>query len=599
MGSRTELAVATVSAAWAGVFLAGEGPAVVFAPALGVAALPYRRWPIAAALAVAVVTGAIAAAGVSGENPATLAAGLTVTYALGRYTGGAVAFLIFVLSATWTCGHLVRRRSEGAERAAAVAAELSARDPAALAARAVAEERARLAGDALAIIREAVEAMHREAVTAERDLDPRPLDAIQRRGRAAVAELRRLLGLLRSEVEPAPFEHAVPEAEVGHVGGGQGWRAKAVIAGSLVTLSAIDVAAWSSGAAPGAIALTLAFAAAAALAPFHATAACLLATSPWLLATGLDVPPASGFSSALAAGVLAWSAGAEGNTRGLVALSLLAGVALAGVHVTSPGNEGIFLAILALSGFAGRIWNQRDREGLAATAAAAELRSRHEATAERAVRSERLRLARELHDVTSHAVGTMMLQGGAALAVRDRDPDAARAALRTVQAAGSEAMGELQVLFGLLEVGTVGPAGLAPERAATDVTVALAALADRMRVGGLDVSVTTPRPLPGGPTLGATVYRIVQEALTNAARHAPGSRVRVVLASEGEWLDVSVSDDGPGAQRNAPEGGGFGLVGLAERVRMLGGELAAGPTPTGGFAVTARLPSREAEKAPT
>jgi signal transduction histidine kinase len=151
------------------------------------------------------------------------------------------------------------------------------------------------------------------------------------------------------------------------------------------------------------------------------------------------------------------------------------------------------------------------------------------------------------------------------------------------------------VLFGLLDAGAVGAAGLANEGGDRDVSHALSALAERMRGGGLDVTVTASAPLPDDRVVAAAAYRIVQEALTNAARHAPGSRVEVVLARDGEWLGVTVRDDGARARPGmaaAPEGGGFGLVGLAERVRMLGGELAAGPVPGGGFAVDARLPAR-------
>jgi signal transduction histidine kinase len=208
------------------------------------------------------------------------------------------------------------------------------------------------------------------------------------------------------------------------------------------------------------------------------------------------------------------------------------------------------------------------------------------------VREERLRLARELHDVASHAVGAMVLQAGAALALRERDPGGARAAIRTVQAAGSEAMAELTTLFGLLDAGAVGPAGHAAPPPGHD----LGALATRMRAGGLAVELTGETRLPADPLLAATAYRVVQEALTNAARYAPGSRVEIAVDDAADGLVVvTVADDGPGTAPQA--GGGFGLVGLAERVRALGGELSAGPRPGGGFAVEARLPVAALEEA--
>jgi signal transduction histidine kinase len=595
--SRTELAVSAAVAVWAAAFLAGEGAALAFAPLLGLATLPYRRRPAAATVAVAAVALATAASGVSEENPSSLAAGFTVTFALGRHGSGArsfapvvvltfaligvggfnpadLVFVLFILSLTWTCGRLVRLRTQRAERASATAARLAAQDPAVLARRVVAEERARLAGDALEVVRVAVEAMHRDAVAAERDLDPRALAAIQDGGRRAVAELRRLLGLLRSE-EPEPPAAAGAGPRLG--------RYAVLVAAGLMALALVDVAAWSWGAAPGQIALTLAFVATVALVPsVGAAPACLAATVPSLLAVALDASLAYGFSMVLASGVLAWSAAADGRPHSLAALAVLLAVTLAVIHTDARGNEAIVLASFALAATAGHVWGRREREGSEALAAAARLRSEHERVAEAAVREERLRLARELHDVASHAIGAMVMQAGAALALRERDAAAARAAVRAVQDAGTEAMSELAMLFGLLDAGAVGAAGLAgggePD---------LEGLARRMRGGGLTVSITGP--MPDDAVLKATVYRVVQEALTNAARHAPGSHVEVLLGIDGGRFVVTVRDDGPGASDE--KGGGFGLVGLAERVRALGGELVAGPAPAGGFAVTARLPA--------
>ncbi len=639
VATRSDLLIAAVCAAWAAVFLADDGAAVALAPLLGLAVLPARRHPVAATLAVSLVIAAIFAAGVSEEDQSTLAAGLYVVYTLGRHASGVrgylpvlaltaaltvpygatvvdVVFVMWLLTTTWGCGRLLRLRTDRAARAAAVAAELAARDPAVLAARVVAEERARLAGDALGVIRRGVERMREHARAAEAGLDRAPLVAIQDEGRAAVAELRRLLGLLRAEPEPAPA--AVPAVRRGLLRSkaeppgrdrallGLPWAAAAV-AGGLVVLALVDAAAWYTDKAPGAIALTLALAATVALIPVDAGLACLAAAVPSILAAALDAPIAYGFSTALACGVLAWSAGADGRPRTLAALGVLVVVTLLVVRADSPGNEGILLGAFALTGFAGHAYGRRDREGAAALATASRLRSEHEAAAERAVRAERLRLARELHDVASHAVGAMVLQAGAALALRERDAAAAREALRTVDSAGAEAISELAVLFGLLDA-----AGLAAPHDERDLGAALTALAERMRAGGLDVRVTVPPDVPADPVLVATAFRIVQEALTNAARYAPGSRVEVALETSGDRLAVTVVDDGgrrggdlrydatadhhrravPAGGAEALEGGGFGLVGLAERVRALGGDVAAGPAPGGGFAVSARLPTR-------
>jgi signal transduction histidine kinase len=604
--TRTELAVAAVAAAWAAVFLAGEGAAVAFAALYGVATLPYRRHPAGATLAVAAVAVATFASGVSEENPASLASALTVMYALGRHGSGALsytpvlvltfaliavdgfaaadlAFTLFVLSFTWASGRLVRRRTEHARTAAATAARLAAQDPSVLARRVVAEERARLAGEALDVVRVAVEAMHRDAVAAERDLDPRALTSVQERGRQAVTELRRLLGLLRSEAPPSPPEGSGRWRRPG--------RLAALVAAGLMAVALVDAAAWWADAAPGSIALTLVFAAAVVLVPVDPALACLAAIVPSLLAAALDEPMAYGFAMVLASGVLAWSAAADGRPRALAALAALLTVTLVVIHADSRGNEPIVLASFALTAIAGHVWGQREREGTEALATAARLRSEHERVAEAAVREERLRLARELHDVASHAIGAMVMQAGAALALRERDPAAARAAMRTVQAAGTEAMSELAILFGLLDAGAIGPAGLAAPHAEGDLAEAIEALAARMRSGGLRVTVSTPAAPPDDPVLVAAVYRVVQEALTNVARHAPGSQAQVAVTIAGGWLGVMVRDDGTGATEEPSPGGGFGLVGLAERVRALGGDLAAGPAPAGGFTVTARLPA--------
>jgi signal transduction histidine kinase len=610
VAKRTDLGIAIVCAAWTAAFLADDGAALALAPLFGLAVLPARRRPVAATLAVAAVTLATLLAGVSEEDQSTLAAGLYVTYTLGRHTGGAlgyapllalaaaltvtggvapadVAFVLFVLSATWTCGRLVRRRTERAARAAAAAAELSARDPAAIAARVVAEERARLAGDALEVIRDGVESMRSHARRAEPELGREPLVAIQDEGRAVVAELRRLLGLLRADPEPAAPAWTVPSRRW-LLDGRRSWGPAILVASGLMALALVDVAAWHANAQTGAIALTLMLAATVALVPFDVGLACLAAAVPSALAAVLDAPIAYGFSTALACGVLAWSAGSVGSPRALAALAVLVAVTLLEARADSPGNEGVLIGAFALTGIAGHAYGRRDREGAAALATASRLRLEHEAAAERAVRAERLRLARELHDVASHAVGAMVLQAGAALALRERDAAAAREALRTVETAGTEAIGELAVLFGLLDA-----AGLAAAHEDRDLAAALTALADRMRGGGLDVRVTVPAGVPDDPVLVATAFRIVQEALTNAARHAPGSRVEVALECGEDRLAVTVVDDGGSAAGDgALEGGGFGLVGLAERVRALGGDLAAGPAPGGGFAVSARLPIR-------
>jgi hypothetical protein len=412
--TRADLLIAAACAAWAAAFLADDGASVALAPLLGLAVLPARRHPVAATLAAAAAILGLYLTGVSEEDESTLAAGLYVSYSLGRHTRGAigyvpllalaaaltvtggaavadVVFVLFVLTTTWGCGRLLGRRTERARRAAAAAAELAARDPALIAARVVAEERARLAGDALAVIRRGVERMREHARTAEEALDREPLLAIQDEGRAAVAELRRLLGLLRAEPEPEPpppagnprgrfmrgrsdgrtaVDASRPPGGGAHRSRRGPWAAVS-IAGGLAVLAIVDVLAWHAGVQPGAIALTLAFAATVALVPVDAALACLAATIPSVLAAAFDAPIAYGFSTALASGVLAWSAGADGRPRTLAALAVLVVVTLAVTRADSAGNEGILLAAFALTGLAGHAYGRRDREGAPAAGARA------------------------------------------------------------------------------------------------------------------------------------------------------------------------------------------------------------------------------------
>ncbi|UOY03664.1 sensor histidine kinase [Blastococcus sp. PRF04-17] len=208
-----------------------------------------------------------------------------------------------------------------------------------------------------------------------------------------------------------------------------------------------------------------------------------------------------------------------------------------------------------------------------------------------AVAEERARIARELHDVVTHHVNLVVLQAMAASGLLDRDPEQVREPLRVIEASGREALSEMRRLLGVLrEEDADRP--LAPQPGVEDVD----GLVGSARTAGLDVGLAvsgTPRRLPAG--LGLTVYRIVQEALTNAARHAAGSTVGVSLRYEPDAVDVAVVDDG-GSRTDTAPGGGRGLLGMRERVAVFAGTLEAGPSSSGGFAVHARLPVPEDER---
>jgi signal transduction histidine kinase len=208
-----------------------------------------------------------------------------------------------------------------------------------------------------------------------------------------------------------------------------------------------------------------------------------------------------------------------------------------------------------------------------------------EEEARRAVSEEQARIARELHDVIAHSVSVIVVQAAAADDVFDERPDQARAALRSIERAGRDALAELRRLLGAVRPGLgAGPGDPQPGLDRLDE------LAEPLRAGGLRVVVRregAASPLPAGVELSA--YRIVQEALTNTLRHARATRAEVTVRYGSDAVEVDVRDDG----RGAPEdhgGGGHGLVGMRERVSLLGGTLEAGASPGGGYRVHARLP---------
>jgi signal transduction histidine kinase len=208
--------------------------------------------------------------------------------------------------------------------------------------------------------------------------------------------------------------------------------------------------------------------------------------------------------------------------------------------------------------------------------------------ARQAVLEERARIARELHDVVAHHMSVIALQAGAApYKIEDLSP-AARRTFEVILGSAREALAETRRVVGLLR-----EQDEAAERLPQPGLASLDTLLDAARQAGLQVEsavIGVPRPVAAGLDLSA--YRIVQEALSNATRYAPGSQVRVTIRYAARLLSVGVTDDGPGpgAAPSPGPGGGHGLVGMRERVAMLGGRLSAGPGTGGGFEVLAELP---------
>jgi signal transduction histidine kinase len=216
------------------------------------------------------------------------------------------------------------------------------------------------------------------------------------------------------------------------------------------------------------------------------------------------------------------------------------------------------------------------------------VRVRREHAAEevrRRVDEERLRLAREFHDVVAHSIAVVNFQAGVAVHVLDRRPQQARVALLAIKQASSEALQELRATLGVLrQLGEQGGSrSPLPGLAQLDALVAGAGRPVEVTVEGERVEL----PL----AVDLACYRIVQEALTNVARHAGPARVTVRLAFGVGEVVVEVTDDGRGAEAGTrPDGSGHGIAGMRERAVALGGELVAGPRPEGGFCVRARLP---------
>ncbi|MEV8441788.1 histidine kinase [Actinosynnema sp. NPDC051121] len=289
--------------------------------------------------------------------------------------------------------------------------------------------------------------------------------------------------------------------------------------------------------------------------------------------------------------VAAYSAAAYSPYRPPALASLLVAVLLVAVFRDSElpvvPNEYVPLLVLvplivAANGL--RTWKIRTDEGRAQVSAL----EREQAEAlHRAVEHERSRIARELHDVVTHHVSVMTIQAGAARKVMASSPEQAQEALLAVEAGGRAAMTELRHVMGLLTMDGPEPADLSPQPGLDQ----LDALVDRVRDTGVPVVAAVtgePRPLPSGVELAA--YRVVQEALTNAVKHASGASAAVTVHYGADHLRVDVVDTGGGPGPGAGAGNGHGLIGLRERLAVYGGTLDARPRPGGGYHVTASIP---------
>ncbi|MGV9527202.1 sensor histidine kinase [Streptomyces cellulosae] len=289
-----------------------------------------------------------------------------------------------------------------------------------------------------------------------------------------------------------------------------------------------------------------------------------------------------------------------GERRAAGAVTLAALVLLAGSVPLSEdlswrdaSRMGTVVAAPLVAGLIGHAVRTRRAYLAAVEERARRAEESRELEARRRVAEERVRIARELHDLVAHQITLANAQATVAAHFFDSRPEQTRVSLRELVATTGHALDELRATVGLLrQTGDAGDA-MASEGPAPGLA-RLADLLESFRRAGLEVAVREEgraRALPPGVDL--TAYRIVQEALTNVTKHAAGRGVRVGLDWGGGRLTVTVSDDGgapagPPALSDRPPG--YGLIGMRERAAAVGGELTAGPRPEGGFLVTARLP---------
>jgi signal transduction histidine kinase len=343
-------------------------------------------------------------------------------------------------------------------------------------------------------------------------------------------------------------------------------RTDAVVAAVMATISVAQVLAFPI--APRTVGVTVALVSTVPIAfrrP-HPVAAAVVGILPWAIAT--DGYLIVGYVTVL---LLFYTLAVEVDDLRVVGAVAALAIALS-VATLIRSEEGIaeylssFLAVIAPCAV-GRLV-RRERE-----------------TAQRvAVAEERARIARELHDVVAHGVSVIAVQADAAEAALEHDPARAGAPLRTIRGSAHEALGEMRRMLGVLRAGDEGS-----EHGPQPGLAQLPALVEHARAAGVAIELQVngePRPLSA--SLDLTAYRILQEALTNVLRHASGAPTTISVGWTPAALLLEIRDAGPGP--NGVAGGGHGLVGMQERVRIHGGRLHTGAAAAGGFEVVVELP---------
>jgi signal transduction histidine kinase len=580
--------VVVAAALWPTLFLHGSWQ-VALTGGYALGCLLLMRSPVGGALLVAATQAAALGIGVDPESGAGLLPALLCLTVLGRRAATPVAVPVLALysgiivatglpvvrtavglvlfSAAWGLPHLATRRARRVRAEQARATALAQRDVQVAAADIVAAERARLVSGSLDVVRTAVADMCDMARAAATSLSSDGLAQLHARGVSATQELRGLLGLLRSDPPDAPPVASDPSRTARWP---QDVAVAVAVAGTLLVELLVEGAPTDDRTVWLAVLLT----AAVALRRTSPTAAVLTAAVPFVAAVALGVPLMHGLAEGLALALLTWGALTSGSAQARLAWLVMAVAAPAAGLGTSLEHGAVAGAVVITTTLGALTWRTLAHEEDLANARIEHLESTLATSVGKGLERERVAIARDLHDVVGHALGVMMIQAAAARAMARRDPGGARRALGHVVTAGRAAALELD------RMGAHVDPGVNPDD--------LAALVNRMQGAGLVVTLDQGVPLPTGP-LGLVAYRVAQEALTNAVRHAPGSHIRLAVRRGAGELQLRIDND-PGSAPRLTGGSGTGLAGLAERVGDAGGRLEAGPRGDGGFTVTAHLP---------
>jgi signal transduction histidine kinase len=322
--------------------------------------------------------------------------------------------------------------------------------------------------------------------------------------------------------------------------------------------------------------------------PFGAPAAAAVIAAAASFIDGRLVPTA--FATFLTVMAVSFLFGMLRDRRqALAGLAILVAAGAIVTHNEPKQGFGDYVFITLLFGIiwlAGLALGSKLEQARATEERAARLEREREERARAAVAEERARIARELHDVVGHSVSVMTVQASGVRRLLRPEQEREREALLVVEQAGREALAEMRRLVGVLRRPEEAPA-LAPQPSLEHI----GRLIEQARDAGLPVQLRIEgKAIQLPPGIDLTAYRVVQEGLTNAIKHAAATKAEVVVRYGKGDLELLVSDDGQGVSDGRSESGGHGLVGMRERVAVYDGELEAGPRPKGGYALRARLP---------